>query len=78
MANLFGADYLIGRTIKEMRPMTAAELDAEGWDDHRGNVTAIVLDNGTVLYPSQDDEGNGSGALFGHLKNGETVAFHTK
>ena len=24
----------------------------------------MILDNGTVVYPSQDDEGNGAGSLF--------------
>jgi hypothetical protein len=54
---------LVGRTIKQVRKMTAKELEAEGWEgDH---ALVIELDNGTLVYPSRDDEGNGPGALFG-------------
>lgn len=61
---------LVGRTIVEVRKMTATELDAEGWDDgpegwRTGDVIALVLDDGQVVYPSKDGEGNGGGALFG-------------
>jgi hypothetical protein len=38
-------------------------LKSEGWEDQ--TVQAIVLDNGTLLYPSRDYEGNSGGALFG-------------
>jgi len=56
---------VIGAIIVKARLMTDIELDNEGWDeDRRGRPTALVLSNGTVLYASQDDEGNGAGALF--------------
>lgn len=61
---------VIGRKIVEVRQMTKLEIDAEGWD--RGT-TALVLDDGTVIYPSQDDEGNDCGALFGREKDGTTI-----
>lgn len=67
---------LEGRTIKTVRAMTRQELEAEGWtEDRHGARIALVLDNGTVLYPSRDDEGNGPGALFGVTKDGKTIAF---
>ena len=58
---------LNGLTIVAVRPMTKAELKAEGWEGRK----AICLEfhDGTILYPSQDSEGNGPGALFG--KQGE-------
>lgn len=28
----------------------------------------IELDDGTLLFPSQDEEGNGPGAIFGNTK----------
>jgi hypothetical protein len=56
----------VGRTIKAIRPMTAAELKNEGWaTDHHGVPAIIVLDNGDRIYASRDDEGNGPGVLFG-------------
>ncbi len=56
---------LVGRTIVDVRPMTAAELGAENWTSgrHRPPVV-LVLDDGTKVYPSRDEEGNGPGCLF--------------
>jgi hypothetical protein len=57
---------LIGRKIVAVRPMTAAELKGEGWRKNiHGDIFALVLDDGTVIYPACDEEGNGPGALFG-------------
>jgi hypothetical protein len=57
---------MVGRTIAEVRPMTRAELKKEGWETGRHlPPTVLVLDNGTKLYPSRDEEGNGPGAMFG-------------
>ena len=61
-----------GRTIVATRQMTPVEAADEGWD--RGTI-ALVLDDGSILYPSRDHEGNGPGALFGRDKQGQTVAF---
>ena len=54
-------DRLIGRTIKEIRPLTMEELAAHAWDGSAGVV--IVLDDGTKLLPMRDEEGNDAGAL---------------
>jgi hypothetical protein len=35
----------------------------------------IRLDNGTMLFPSMDDEGNDGGALFGQSKDGNDLTF---
>ena len=54
--------------------MTKEELDVEGWETGRHTpptVLVLVLDDGTKLYPSQDEEGNGPGALFGINPDGE-------
>lgn len=45
---------LVGRTIKEVRPMTVNEQVAEGWSGRglsrpRIPTLAIVLDDGTVI-----------------------------
>lgn len=52
---------LEGRRIVKVRYMTAAEADSLGW-----GVRAVVmqLDDGNLIYPSADDEGNDAGALF--------------
>ena len=59
---------LIGRKIVAVRQMTKTEVEFEGW--FRGT-TIYELDDGTLIYPSQDDEGNDSGALFG--RKGKTA-----
>jgi hypothetical protein len=65
-----------GRTIVEARPMNAAELKFEGWkvDRTHASPTVLVLDDGTKLYPSRDEEGNGPGALFGTDAKGGGIA----
>ena len=55
---------LVGRRIAEVRAMTKRELEAEGWEPDE-IVPVLVLDDGAILFPSRDEEGNGPGALFG-------------
>lgn len=63
-------DTMVGLKIKAIRKMTKKELNDEGWEPRYGTApTAIVFDNGTVVYASQDDEGNGPGSLFGYNKS---------
>ena len=57
----FTKDSIIGETLVEIRPLTQAERDENGWCC---NAYALVFSNGTVVYPSQDAEGNGPGTLF--------------
>ncbi len=49
--------------------MTPDEQDVEGWSRP---AIVIVLDDGTKIYPSRDQEGNGPGAIFGVSAAGET------
>lgn len=56
---------IVGTTIKELRPMTEAELIEEGWENRRQETLVMILSNGVKLYPSQDYEGNGGGVWFG-------------
>ena len=51
---------LVGRKIIEVRWMTAAEQKACAW--YRAPIV-IQLDDGTLLIPQSDDEGNDAGAL---------------
>ena len=54
------APLLKRRTIAAVRSATNAELRQMMW--HRAAVV-LVLDGGTQLWPSSDDEGNDAGAL---------------
>ena len=62
-----------GKRIVEVRAMTSEELEAEGWGDWQqfGSVPMFVLDDGTLIYPSRDAEGNGPGELFGSKTDGD-------
>ena len=60
--NKEAARHLLGRTIKGVRYMTAAEAEQMGWDNRP---VVLELDNGALFWPSRDDEGNDGGALFG-------------
>ena len=55
------ASVLEGRTIKKVRYLDEDELRSLYWGS-----TAIVLelDDGTLVFPSCDDEGNEAGALY--------------
>lgn len=58
-------DGVTGQRIKRVRSMTRIEMQNEGWAyGRRGQPTVIELENGTILYASRDEEGNGPGALF--------------
>lgn len=56
---------LVGQKLVAIRRMTRSELDREGWTNTYKTATALVFGNGTVIYASRDDEGNGPGMLFG-------------
>jgi hypothetical protein len=53
---------LQGRTIADVRYMTEDEAGRYAWYERP---LVLILDDGTELFPSRDDEGNGGGALFG-------------
>jgi hypothetical protein len=61
----FDATKLVGRTITAVRPLTSKEAAECGWELVRYEIPyGLVLDNGDILAPSRDPEGNGPGALF--------------
>lgn len=57
-------EWPVGRRIVEVRPMTPEELKDVGWDWGGAYVPIVILDDGSILYPSTDPEGNGPGAIF--------------
>jgi hypothetical protein len=68
----YATKHLVGRKITGVHLMDADEQAACGWDRA---ALVIQLDNHTVIFPSQDDEGNGPGALFGQTLKGESLTF---
>ena len=62
--------WLEGRTVVAVRPMSTAELIHNAWIGEYPPAV-LVLDDGTIVYPSRDDEGNGPGAMF--AARGETL-----
>lgn len=57
---------VVGKIIKQVRLLTPEEVEEEGWDDYAfRKVTCLELDDGTLLFASRDDEGNGPGTMFG-------------
>lgn len=59
--NKIAADMLVGRKITKVSYMDAKETEALGWCRR---AVVIELDDGNLIFPSADDEGNGPGALF--------------
>jgi len=59
-------DNIIGKKIIDIRPMTTKEIKNQYWEHDSENAFALVLEGGTVLFPSRDYEGNGPGVLFGY------------
>lgn len=57
---------LVGKKIKSIRYMSDEEQEDIGW---YSKAAVIELDNGTIMYPSQDDEGNDAGAIFYQSKD---------
>jgi len=62
----FAQSYLIGKKIIAVRYMTRAEANAIGFSSRP---VVFQLDDGSVWYPSRDDEGNDGGSLFGQVNN---------
>jgi hypothetical protein len=52
---------LLNRKIVDVRYLTTEEMEGLGWYERS---VVMILDDGNMIYPSQDDEGNGAGALF--------------
>ena len=52
---------LLGRKIIKVEWITDKECEEMMWDS---KPISMLLDDGTWIYPSADDEGNDAGALF--------------
>lgn len=58
---LAAQQQLLGRKIVKVRYLTEQEADELGWGTR---CVVIQLDDGNLIYPSSDDEGNDAGSLF--------------
>ena len=61
---------LVGKTISKVRYMTEEEQEEYGWY-HRPVI--LILNDGYVLFPMSDDEGNEGGALATPYKPLDTI-----
>lgn len=52
---------LLGKKIVEVRYLSQEEADDLGWEER---CVVIHLDDGNIILPSSDDEGNSAGAMF--------------
>ena len=52
---------LLNRKIVGVRYLLDEEMEMLGWDDR---CVVLILDDGNMIFPSCDDEGNRAGALF--------------
>ena len=68
--NKVAEDLLLNRKIVKVRYMTKKESKEMIWDKRP---VCFLLDNGTWVYPSMDDEGNNGGALFSTDKKNDTL-----
>ena len=63
--------HIIGQKIKSVKWLTPKETEQYfGW--HYQPVE-IELENGVLLNPSADDEGNNGGAISTNIRNFETI-----
>jgi hypothetical protein len=66
--------YPNGLTITGVRYLTRTECVNEGWGETMGEydaAVALTLSDGSMIFASQDYEGNGPGAMFGRMRTGE-------
>jgi hypothetical protein len=61
---------LLGRRIVSIRWMTDAWQNDLGW---QAAAPMIVLDDGTIIWPATDDEGNEAGAVHGLTREGAEI-----
>jgi hypothetical protein len=61
---------LVGKKIIQVRYMNQKELDDLGWDQ---TPLVIFFNDGSYMFPSQDDEGNDGGSLFTSFKDLPTI-----
>lgn len=61
---------LVGQRIKSVRWVSPAEAAQYGWGERP---IEIELENGVLIVPSRDPEGNAPGALFLNVEGCEAI-----
>ena len=56
----------VGKKIVAVKYMSSEECEQMGWSSAP---ICLLLDDGTYIFPSRDDEGNNGGALFTSMKD---------
>lgn len=56
--------YLIGKTIKHVRPLRPDEVDMYAWEHSKIPPYVIIFTDGSYAIPSCDEEGNEAGFMF--------------
>lgn len=64
------SDQLLGKKIVKVRYLTEAEMEAMGW---YSRCVVMQLDDGNLIFPSRDDEGNDAGSLFTNDKDNSVL-----
>lgn len=64
------AQQLLGKKIVKVRYLSQKEASDMGWGSRP---VVIQLDDGNIIYPSRDDEGNDGGALFTNDKKNSVL-----
>ena len=59
------SNQLVGRQIVKIEYCSEKESEEQGWHNQP---IQILLDNGTWLTPTSDDEGNNGGAIHTNIK----------
>jgi len=57
---------LVGKKVKNVRYVTQEEAESMDW---YSRPLVIEFTDGSLIFPSMDDEGNNGGALFGQGKD---------
>ena len=69
----YAKERLVGRTIVRVRYLQDEEMADDWWS----RALVIELDDGSLLLPSRDNEGNDGGALLGQSGDGKEWTFPT-
>lgn len=55
---------LVGKTIKQVRPLTKTECEDLAWEyDYEYEAMVVIFTDNTAMIPMRDPEGNGAGFL---------------
>lgn len=58
----YAENRLLGQHVSMVRYLSKEEAESMGWDTRP---LVIQFGDGSIVFPSKDDEGNGAGTMFG-------------